>query len=184
MLSPAPDTPSSWATTPRRAGPARSCRPVPAGARPADPAGASWTRPSRRRPLGHDNPVYLSCRNTYGRLLIEWGDYATARAVQEEVYQARTRVLGPEHADTLRAGRDLVQDLYYQGHPRQAAQQHDRLVDAFTATLGPDDLETITARAYLATILRDAGSTRGLAPSKKRWSRPGSASWAKTIPTP
>ena len=108
-------------------------------------------------PLGHDNPVYLSCRNTYGRLLFEWGDYATARAVQEEVYQARTRVLGPEHADTLRAGRDLVQDLYYQGHPRQAAQQHDRLVDAFTATLGPDDLETITARAYLATILRDAG---------------------------
>ena len=108
-------------------------------------------------PLGHDDPVYLSCRNTYGQLLFMRGDHSAAQVVQEEVYQARTRVLGPDHADTLRAGRDLVEVLYYQGHRRRAAQLHDRLVEAFTITLGPNDLETITARAYLATLLWDAG---------------------------
>jgi tetratricopeptide (TPR) repeat protein len=123
-----------------------------------DPAGAVLQQAfAAAGPLGHDDPVYLSCRNTYGRLLYERGDHRAARTVQEEVYQARTRVLGPEHPDTLRAGRDLVQTLYMQGHRRQAAQLHDRLVEAFTAALGPDDLETITARAYLATLLRDAG---------------------------
>ena len=123
-----------------------------------DPAGAVLEQAfAAAGPLGHDDPVYLSCRNTYGQLLFARGDHSAARAVQEEVYQARTGVLGPEHADTLRAGRDLVEVLYSQGHRRQAAQLHDRLVEAFTTTLGPDDLETITARAYLATLLWDAG---------------------------
>jgi len=107
--------------------------------------------------LDDKDPAYLSCQNTYAQLLFAQGDYPAARAAQEELYQARTQVLGPDDLDTLRTGRDLVQTLRFQGHRVQAAQLHDRLVDAFTAILGPDDLETITAHAYLATLLSDAG---------------------------
>ena len=107
--------------------------------------------------LGHDDPVYLSYRNTFGRLLLAKGDFPAARTVYEEVYQARAGVLGRGDPDTLRAGRDLVEALYNQGHWVQAAQLHDRLVEEFTTVLGPDDLETITAQAYLATILKSAG---------------------------
>jgi tetratricopeptide (TPR) repeat protein len=107
--------------------------------------------------LGRDHLVYLSYRNTFGRLLLAKGDFPAARTVHEEVYQARAELLGGGDPDTLRAGRDLVEVLYNQGNWVQAAQLHDRLVEEFTAVLGPDDLETITAQAYLATILKSAG---------------------------
>jgi tetratricopeptide (TPR) repeat protein len=110
--------------------------------------------------LDHDHPVCLSYRSTSGQLLLAKGDFSAARTVHEEVYQARALVLGPEDPDTLRAGRDLVEALYRQGHWVQAAQLHDQLVEQFTAVLGPDDLETIIAQAYLATILRAAGHYR------------------------
>lgn len=63
----------------------------------------------------------------------------------------------PEDLDTLRAGRDLVEALYLQGFPTDAARLQDQLVEAFTSVLGADDLETITSLAYQATLLRDAG---------------------------
>jgi tetratricopeptide (TPR) repeat protein len=109
------------------------------------------------KPSIHDDPVFLSCRNTYGQVLLARGDLPAARAIQEEVYRARTDVLGPEDLDTLRAGRDLVEVLYRQGNANGASQLQDRLVEAFTSVLGPDDLETVTSRAYQATLLRDAG---------------------------
>ena len=90
-------------------------------------------------------------------MLLARGDIPAARAIHEEVYKARTRILGPEDPDTLRAGRDLVEALYRQGHPTDAAQLQDQLVEAFTSVLGADDLETITSLAYQATLLRDAG---------------------------
>ena len=108
-------------------------------------------------PLPHDDLAYLSCRNSYGLLLLAQGDFAAARAAQEEVYEARTRILGAEDPETLRAGRDLVEALYRQGRWIEAGQLQDRLVEAFTAILGPDDPETITSLAYQATILRRAG---------------------------
>ena len=104
-----------------------------------------------------DDLAFLSCRNTYGRVLLANDDFRAARTVQEEVYQARTEILGPDHPDTLRAGRDFVEVLYRQGHPIDAAQLQDRLVEAFTSVLGANDLETITSLAYQATLLRDAG---------------------------
>jgi tetratricopeptide (TPR) repeat protein len=106
--------------------------------------------------LNHDDPVYLSYRNVHGRLLLARGDLS-ALTVLEEVHRSRTQILGPEDADTLRAGRDLVEALFTQGHRAQAARLQTQLVEAFTAILGPDDLETITSLAYQATLLRDAG---------------------------
>ena len=107
--------------------------------------------------LGHEDLAYLSCRSTYGLLQLARGDYPAARAAGEEVYQARTRILGAKDPETLRAGRDLVEALYRQGDWTQAAELQDRLVEAFTAILGPDDLETITSLAYQATILQSTG---------------------------
>jgi tetratricopeptide (TPR) repeat protein len=103
------------------------------------------------------DPLFLACRNTYGQVLLARNNFPAARAIQEEVYKARTEILGSEHPDTLRAGRDLVQVLYFQGYRTEANQLQDRLVEAFTSVLGADDLETITSRAYQATLLRDAG---------------------------
>ncbi|MEN3537954.1 FxSxx-COOH system tetratricopeptide repeat protein [Microbispora sp. ZYX-F-249] len=107
--------------------------------------------------MPHDDPEYLRCRNTQGLLLLAQGRLAAARKAQEEVYETRTRALGPHDIDTLRVGRDLVEALYHQGHLTQAKQLQDRLVHEFTVTLGRDDLETITAVAYQATLLSDAG---------------------------
>jgi 2'-5' RNA ligase len=107
--------------------------------------------------LHHNDLAYLSYRNSYGLLLLAQGNLSAARAAQEEVYQARTQILGAEDPGTLRAGRDLVEVLYRQGHWVQAAQLQDRLVEAFTAVLGPDNPETITSLAYQATILRSNG---------------------------
>jgi tetratricopeptide (TPR) repeat protein len=107
--------------------------------------------------LDQDDLVFLSCRNTYGKVLLARGDLQAARTAQEAVYKARTGILGPQDPETLRAGRDVVEVLYRQGHVIDARQLQDRLVDAFTSVLGVDDLETITARAYQATLLREAG---------------------------
>ncbi len=104
-----------------------------------------------------DGPENLRCRNTHGLLLLAQGRFAAALEAQEEVYEARHRTLGPDHIDTLRSGRDLVEALYRQGHLTQAKRLHDRLVHEFTATLGAEDLETITAIAYQATLLSGAG---------------------------
>ncbi|MEV4454850.1 FxSxx-COOH system tetratricopeptide repeat protein [Microbispora sp. NPDC049633] len=100
---------------------------------------------------------YLRCRNTHGLLQVAQGRFAAALKTQERVYEARVRTLGPDHIDTLRAGRDLVEALYRQGHLTQAKRLQDHLVQEFTVTLGGDDLETITAVAYQATLLSDAG---------------------------
>jgi tetratricopeptide (TPR) repeat protein len=106
--------------------------------------------------LAAEDTAYLSCRSTYGQLLCAQGDFPAARAVQEEIYRTRAQILADD-PDTLRAGRDLVQTLHFQGHRLQAAQLHDRLIEAFTATLGPEDPETITTQAFQASILGDAG---------------------------
>ena len=107
--------------------------------------------------LGREDLTYLSCRNTGGLLHIARGDYAAARAACDEVFQARTRILGAMDPETLCAGRDLVEAIYRQGNWAQAAELQDRLVEAFTATFGPENVETITALAYQATILRSTG---------------------------
>jgi tetratricopeptide (TPR) repeat protein len=107
--------------------------------------------------LNHDDLVVLSCRNTYGKVLLARGDLPAARTAQEGVYKARTDILGPRDPGTLRAGRDLVEVLYRQGYLIDARRLQDGLVDAFTSVLGEDDLETITARAYQATLMREAG---------------------------
>jgi tetratricopeptide (TPR) repeat protein len=102
--------------------------------------------------LRRDDLVYLSSRNTLGLLLMHRGDPSAARKVLEEVYEARSSVLGSENLETLRAARDLVQALYGQGHLVQAAELQDRVVEKFIAILGPNDLETVTSLAYQATI--------------------------------
>jgi tetratricopeptide (TPR) repeat protein len=107
--------------------------------------------------LGSEDAAYLSCRNTDGLLHIARGDYPAAHAACDEVFQARTKILGATDPETLRAGRDLVEAIYHQGNWAEAAELQDRLVEAFTATFGPENAETITALAYHATILRRMG---------------------------
>ena len=107
--------------------------------------------------LGREDLVSLSCRSTNGLLQLARGDYSAARITCDEVYRARTKVLGATDPETLRVGRDLVEAIYRQGDWTQAEKLQDQLVEAFTATLGPENLETITALAYQATILRATG---------------------------
>ena len=135
-------------------------------------------------PLGHDDPVYLSCRNTYGRLLFEWGDYATARAVQEEVYQARTGCWDRNMPTPCAPGGTLSRTFITKGIP---GKPRSNMTDWSMPLPPPSAPMTLKPSPPVPTwppSCATPDSTRGLAPSKKRWSRPGSASWAKTIPTP
>lgn len=54
--------------------------------------------------LGREDLIYLSCRSTDGLLQLARGDYQAARAACDEVYQARTRILGATDPETLRDG--------------------------------------------------------------------------------
>ena len=107
--------------------------------------------------LGREDLIYLSCRNTYGQLLLARGDFTAARSACEEVYQARTRILGADDPETLRASRDLVEAVHRQGNWTEAAELQVRLTESFTRVLGPDDLETVTALAHQAAVLESIG---------------------------
>lgn len=104
-----------------------------------------------------EDSVFYDCRNTQGLLLLARGDFKAALAVQEEVYEARGRILGPDDIKTLRAGCDLTEMLFIQGQWTRAQALQDHLVKRFSTVMGTDNLETIKAIAYQATLVRAAG---------------------------
>ncbi|MEV7114199.1 tetratricopeptide repeat protein, partial [Streptomyces anulatus] len=86
-----------------------------------------------------------------------------ARAASEElllrrhVLDAETRVLGPEHPDTLTSRNNLATTLNDLGEHQQAADLHRQNLTDSERVLGPDHPNTLTTRNNLATTLNDLG---------------------------
>jgi len=89
------------------------------------------------------------------------GSYVAARELSRRVLEARARVLGAEHPDTLSARHTFA---YWTGEAGDAAGARDQfaeLVPVSERVLGPQDPETLADRANLADWTGAAGDPAG-----------------------
>jgi hypothetical protein len=85
------------------------------------------------------------------------GDLEGARKLHEEVLNARTRILGGDHPDTLTAMSNLAVTLGDQGDLGGACKLHEQVLDARTRILGGEHPSTTTSAWNLFSTLRNQG---------------------------
>jgi tetratricopeptide (TPR) repeat protein len=88
-------------------------------------------------------------------VLTAQGSYARAQVLQERVLEARTRLLGPEHPDTLKAAAHLAITCMALGAYPAARALEDRVLEARTRLLGPEHPDTLRAANNLAVTLNE-----------------------------
>jgi DnaJ-domain-containing protein 1 len=80
-------------------------------------------------------------------------DLANARKLQEQVLEARRRLQGEEHRDTLAAKNNLAQTRYTQGDLVGARTLQEQVLSASRRLLGEEHPDTLTAKANLAQMM-------------------------------
>ncbi len=88
-------------------------------------------------------------------LLIDQGHYNDAENILRSVVLVRTRVLGPEHPDTLRSRGRLDGALWKEYKYVEADADSRALIKLEEKVLGPEHPDTLLARSVLANLLRD-----------------------------
>ncbi len=96
-------------------------------------------------------------QHAIGDLLMEQGSYREAEGVLRAAAEARERVLGPEHADTLRSRTRLAYALYRQGKYNEAIEGFRGIVALEERIFGPMHPDTLLARNGLAIALDNGG---------------------------
>ena len=91
----------------------------------------------------------------------ERGDYASARKLEEQVLEARRRLLGGEHRGTLTAMGNLATTLHVQGDLAEARKLEEQVLEASRHVLGEGHPDTLTAMNNLAATLHDQGDLAG-----------------------
>ena len=81
------------------------------------------------------------------------GLYAMARRVEERVLEARRRVLGEDHPDTLTSMNNLAETLRAQGDLAGARGWQERVLEARRRVLGEDHPDTLTSVNNLGATL-------------------------------
>jgi hypothetical protein len=102
----------------------------------------------------------LVARHDYER-----GEFRAAGILDEQVVEARRRILGDEHPGTLTAKHNLAGTLRAQGDLAGARKLHEEVLEARQRILGDEHADTITSMSNLAgTLARqgDLASARGL----------------------
>ena len=89
------------------------------------------------------------------------GNYDTARNLLRRVLDARERVLGPEHPDTLDARHQLARWTGEAGDPAGARDQYAALLPVRERVLGPEHPRTLATRHQLARWIGHAGDPAG-----------------------
>jgi Tetratricopeptide repeat len=89
------------------------------------------------------------------------GSYGAARDREREVLQARARILGPEHPDTLTARDNLAFWTGQAGDPAGARDQLAALLPIRERVSGPQHPDTLIVRAGLARWTGEAGDVAG-----------------------
>ncbi|MCP4655318.1 MAG: tetratricopeptide repeat protein, partial [bacterium] len=113
------------------------------------------------RDRDNDHPDVLTARHNLAETLSAQGDLAGARQLQEQVLEARERLLGADHPDTLTARNNLAATLYAQGDLAGARQLQEQVLEARERLLGADHPDTLTARNNLAQSLYAQGDLAG-----------------------
>ena len=91
------------------------------------------------------------------RFLGNSGNHGAARALQQQITEAREQVLGAEHPGTLTARADLAYWTGQAGDPAAARDQFAALLPARERVSGAEHPSTLTARANLARWTGRAG---------------------------
>jgi hypothetical protein len=81
-------------------------------------------------------------------------DLPEALALQQQVLDGRTRVLGPDHPDTLGTANNLADTLRMMGRLPEALALQQQVLDGRTRVLGPDHPDTLGTANNLADTLR------------------------------
>jgi tetratricopeptide (TPR) repeat protein len=95
--------------------------------------------------------------NWLARYDYERGDYAGASRIQQEEMDARRRLLGADHPDTLVAIGNLALTLYFQGKLAEARALQEPLVEAARRVLGTEHRGTRMAMNNLGLTLLAQG---------------------------
>jgi hypothetical protein len=133
------------------------------GALPSDPPQPS-TWPVFAALLPHAQMALAADSDGMTRIAsyLGWsGSYLAAREFSRELVEARARLLGPEHPDTLLALANLA---YWTGEAGDAAGARDQLAALLRVrerVLGPEHPDTLIDRLTLAAFTQRAGNPAG-----------------------
>jgi tetratricopeptide (TPR) repeat protein len=95
--------------------------------------------------------------NALAQVLQEAGAFGAARLLHERVLDVETRMLGPEHSDTLTSRNNLGNALFGMGEPAEAIRLLRQTLEDRARILGPLHPDTLTSRNDLACALDGTG---------------------------
>jgi tetratricopeptide (TPR) repeat protein len=95
--------------------------------------------------------------NALAQVLQKAGAFGAARLLHERVLDVETRMLGPEHPDTLTSRNNLGNALFGMGEPAEAIRLLRQTLEDRTRILGPVHPDTLTSRNDLACALDGTG---------------------------
>jgi tetratricopeptide (TPR) repeat protein len=95
-----------------------------------------------------------------GRVLQQEGKWKEAEKLFLQVIEARRRVIGAEHPDTLRAVGNLAATYRKQGRKEEAEELQVMVLKARRRVLGEEHPDTLFAMAYLAYTKRALGQNK------------------------
>jgi tetratricopeptide (TPR) repeat protein len=96
-----------------------------------------------------------------GRYDYARGDYASARAIEEAVLEARKPTLSSDDHDMLIGRSDLARTLRAQGDLEGAREHYEEVLRLRELQLGPEHREALSAHNNLAEVLGDLGDLTG-----------------------
>ena len=96
--------------------------------------------------LGADHPYTLAAKLVRASVLAQLGKLEDAVALEELVLAERTRVLGPEHPDTLRCQANLLLTRHQQGANGQPTERQ-RVIRELALMLGANHPDVAAAGA-------------------------------------
>lgn len=85
------------------------------------------------------------------------GRDAEAAATYDRLYELQSRILGPEHRDSLITLHNRAQEERHLGRYAEAARRFESVLARRTAALGADDPHTLSTLSALAGTVADAG---------------------------
>ncbi|MEZ5979275.1 MAG: tetratricopeptide repeat protein [Planctomycetota bacterium] len=121
-------------------------------------------RPARaeeRRGTDPNDPTWINLKGDKLVTLSLMGRVGEAADLANEVYEASSRILGPEHEKTIQARADLVIALREAGRIDEALELARENFDWYTRTVGAEDPKTLSARFSLAMTKSMAGDRAG-----------------------
>ncbi|MEU0188098.1 tetratricopeptide repeat protein, partial [Streptomyces sp. NPDC006207] len=110
--------------------------------------------------LNQSPEALADARDTVAALaevLRDAGAYAPEHALHQQLLDTQSRLLGPDHPDTLGSRGNLAAALRGMGEYAQAVDLHRRTLEDRTRILGPDHPDTLGSRGNLAAALRGMG---------------------------